>query len=664
MINKTVNISYQGPSGLASANILTSATGSLTITNLCAGTYSGFIVTFNSCSSISLSTVVTLHNPDAPTIGSDSLVQPSTCGGSDGKIVLRGLSPITGFFNVTYTKNGTPQSANIFATGGVLEIVGLEAATYNNIVISINGCISNPLIGPFILTDPALPIGNIVGPANACYGVLNGLYSITGLGAPAGYTYQWSSTGGAASNANSASTNFLFTSGGNQPIQAIVTSTTTNCSAILTSNVNVNGIPTITGVVQGACTGFAASITINATVSPNAVLEYALDGGAYRLSNIFDTVANGSHFVTARVVGSVCTSTPPFTFNVNCSCTNPAAANITGNTITCSNTPVVLSASLINASSGTWSIVSGGGSLSTTNCSINGCTTTYTPSLSGTAIIKFITNDPDGTGPCDADTALFNLIINATPTIGGAIANNPVTCQGADGSIELIGVAPAGNYTVTYSKNSVPQSITTSTIGGVITIPNLTSGTYSAIVITKAGCSSNTVSGPYTLVDPPLPVGLVNGPTPVCNGTVNGLYSVASLANCDTCGYAWSSSSGIAITPNDSTTDFNFTGTGAGSIQVVITHQTTLCTSTLTKVINVIGVPVVNSVSQSVCTAGLASVTINASVNPNALLEYSIDGGAYQTSNVFANVAAGTHTASARVFGSTCSSNSTAFTVV
>jgi hypothetical protein len=60
--------------------------------------------------------------------------------------------------------------------------------------------------------DKKLPIGNIVGPANACYGVLNGLYSITGLGAPAGYTYQWSSTGGAASNANSASTNFLFTS--------------------------------------------------------------------------------------------------------------------------------------------------------------------------------------------------------------------------------------------------------------------------------------------------------------------------------------------------------------------------------------------------------------------------------------------------------------------
>jgi PKD-like domain len=597
-----------------------------------------------------------------PSITGVSTNGTATCGGSTGSFTITGVTPNSGSYTVNYTKNGVPQSVTASATAGSIVISGLTAGSYTNISISINGCNSNTLAGPFTISDPNPPTGVVSGPSVACEGVLTSAFSVSSLTNCSSCSYSWSSSDGTATTPTGTTTTFTFTGTGTQTAQVIITSGTTNCSSTISKNVTVSGVPVVTGISQGTCVGFAAPITVNATVNPIATLEYALDGGTYQSSNAFSSVANGNHSVTARVVGTACASSS-FTFNINCTCASPASVSISGNGVICSNQTTTLTATIANASTATWSVVSGGGSLSSSSCSGTGCTTIYTPASSGSKVIRAITNDPDGSGPCDADTAIFSITVNPTPTVTGTSQSNPTTCLGSDGSITLTGVSPTGTYTVNYTFNSIPQSTTITSVGSNLTINGLTAGVYANIIITQSLCGSAAIAGPFTLVDPTPPSGIVSGPTPVCNGTTTTAYSISSLTNCNSCTYLWSSTGGTAVNATGSTTAFNINATGTQTVQVIITNGVTNCSSTLTKTVVVNGIPVVNGVTQGSCIGSSADATINASVNPNAALEYSLDGITYQSSSTFASLANGNYTAYARVIGTTCASNPFAFTI-
>ena len=657
-------ISYTGPSGAASAFLTTNVGGSITIQNLCGGTYSNIVATLNGCASAAKGPI-TLNNPTPPSFTTATPNNTSTCGGNDGSIVLSGIVPANANYAVTYTYNGNPQTYTATATSGSLTILNLSAGSYDNFVISSYGCISNVVTGPFIISDPTKPSGTINGSGLACNGVLTGLYSVTTSGC-SNCAYNWSSSNATPTNPNSSATSFTFSSTGNLTIQVQITNGVTLCSSIVSKNVNVSGVPTITGITQGSCVGFAAPILVNATVTPVAAMEFQLDSttGVWSSSNSFASVANGAHTVYARVVGTSCVSTA-LNFTINCACANPANVNITGNNTTCTNSPVTLTAALITATSASWSVISGAGTITSSSCSGNGCTTQFSSASAGTNIIQLVTNDPDGVGPCDPDTALFTISVNATPTLTSATIANPSTCAGSNGSIQLNGVTPAGTYLVSYSKNSVPQTATITTVGTTLTINNLTAGTYTNFSISKSGCISSILAGPYTLVDPTPPSGTVTGPTPVCNSAITSqFYKVNGLTNCNGCTYAWSSAGGTAISANADSTLFTFNSTGNQTVQVQITSGTTNCTNTISQNVLVQGIPTVNAVSQGSCIGFAASATINASVSPNATLEYQLDGaGAWQTSTLFATVSNGSHTVKARVQGANCESNPFTFVI-
>lgn len=82
---------------------------------------------------------------------------------------------------------------------------------------------------------------------------------------------------------------------------------------------------------------------------------------------------------------------------------------------------------------------------------------------------------------------------------------NPTTCGGNDGYFKLYGLDPNYNYIVHYRKNGtqVAPVAATSNIFGVITINNLSAGTYDSIIAFKGLCFSN-LMGPITLYDPPV----------------------------------------------------------------------------------------------------------------------------------------------------------------
>jgi hypothetical protein len=78
---------------------------------------------------------------------------PTTCGGTNGSITLRGLAASTSYI-LNYAKNGiaiTPVTRTS-STSGTILISSLTAGNYTNINVTLNGCVSNTL-GPIVLTD-------------------------------------------------------------------------------------------------------------------------------------------------------------------------------------------------------------------------------------------------------------------------------------------------------------------------------------------------------------------------------------------------------------------------------------------------------------------------------------------------------------------------------
>ena len=71
------------------------------------------------------------------------------------------------------------------------------------------------------------------------------------------------------------------------------------------------------------------------------------------------------------------------------------------------------------ATTAAWSILSGGGTLSSTAQTNNPAAVTYTPAanFSGIAKLLLTSNDPDGAGPCVAATVTRIVNVNALPTI-------------------------------------------------------------------------------------------------------------------------------------------------------------------------------------------------------------------------------------------------------
>ncbi len=136
-----------------------SAAGTVTLTGLCAGTYSNFIAHQGICATPPAGPV-TLTNP--PISMTAVPTSPSLCGNCDGAITLSGLYA-SHIFNVTYDFNGVAQPPVGTTTNSAGEIIltGLCEGVYTNIVAAFGPC-ATPPIGPISLLGPPPPPGVIV----------------------------------------------------------------------------------------------------------------------------------------------------------------------------------------------------------------------------------------------------------------------------------------------------------------------------------------------------------------------------------------------------------------------------------------------------------------------------------------------------------------------
>lgn len=172
----TVNYSFNG-TPQPPLVFMVGASGNITLTNLCAGSYTNMTVKMNTCTTAPVS--ITLTNPSFA-ISSTSNTNPSVCGACDATITINGLIP--GFYDtVRFTKDGVPQTPVVILVpaSGTIVLTGLCAGVYTNVFVKMNSC-TTPSVGPITLVNPSFGISD-TSSTNASCSACDGTFTIYGL---------------------------------------------------------------------------------------------------------------------------------------------------------------------------------------------------------------------------------------------------------------------------------------------------------------------------------------------------------------------------------------------------------------------------------------------------------------------------------------------------
>lgn len=351
--------------------------------------------------------------------------------------------------------------------------------------------------------------------------------------------------------------------------------------------------PSVCGANNGT-----ATVTTSGGVGP---FTYLWSPGGQTTASI-SNLAPGSYTVTVNdplsctppqtstvVVGTSGTGPTlnPAVTNATCGCNGSINVNASGGTTpyTYTWTGGLSGASPSSVCPGTYSV---------TVASANGCSTTQ------------------------------NITVTGPPTLTATANATPVTCNG--GCNGTATVSPSGG-TAPYSYSWSPGGANTQTAS------NLCAGTYTVTVTAQGGCTTTATA----TVTQPTALSATAATTPVsCNGGSNGTITVTPSGG--TAPYTYSLNGSAFGTSN------SFTGLTA-STHTIVVKDANGCTFNLSPVVSqpaaLTGV-VASNVS-STCGLTNGSFTLTAA-GGTAPYSYS-NGGAFQPSATFSNLAAGTYNA-------------------
>jgi gliding motility-associated-like protein len=645
------------------------------ISGLLAGTYSVTYIDANGCGSVSTSYTI---NPAPPAITSTAVVTQITCNGlSNGAI---DLTPAGGTAPYTF----------LWSNGAITEdISNVTVGSYTVTVKDSRLC--SRVFGPFAITAPTPITATSTITHVLCNGGTNGSIIIAPNGGSAPYTYLWSNGVTSKDNINVPAGSYTLTITDanscskvvgpfvvSQPVPIISTGTMTHilCNGSSTGAItlanptgglapytylwstgaitkNVSGLSagTYTVVISDAnsCSSTPIGFTITQPAlisSTGAVTNVTCNGGnsgainltnptggvgpyTYSWSNGVTTKNNpnliaGSYTVTIKDANN-CTLVLPFTI------TEPAIINttLTPANATCNGT----------ATGGITITNPTGGAVPYTYAWSNGVTTQNNTSIVAGTYTLIITDSKN----CNRSFGPINITEPAAISATGVIVSP--TCNGVStGSITLSN--PTGGtvpYTYLWSNGASTKNIT-----------NIPAGNYTVVITDNNGCSNPT---PISFIIP-------NGPS------ITGTASATPAGICSGGGTTINASLDAAYTPALNTYSFNggLTFQAGPSFAIPSILVDTVVSVVMKDVNGCLTNPILVSISTSTINATLDQtqlISCNGSADGQLTLNvigsavgfmYSINGGAFQPSNVFSNLSAGTYVVMVDN-GTTCNSS-------
>jgi gliding motility-associated-like protein len=242
-------------------------------------------------------------------------------------------------------------------------------------------------------------------------------------------------------------------------------------------------------------------------------------------------------------------------------------------------------------------------------------------------------------GDCAASSAIVEITEPAAALTFIPTVTN-VTCNGESNGRVVI-AASGGTGQIVYSIS--PRSDQFFTTG---VFDNLAAGNYQIVIQDQAGCFElydAVITQPAILFGTLIPGSII---PEICAGDMDGAFSITVAGGTAPYSVALDNSSGPYTQGAAGQTDFDFTGL-AGGTHVVYILDAAGCSSELEVVmpdavtINPIATVTYDCVNNAA--ANRVEVTYDASNDP-ADLDFDLDGlGNWQTSNIFLNVAPGSH---------------------
>jgi len=598
----TSGVSYQwsGPNGFS--NTVQSPTRS-NITIADAGIYSVTAMLAGCSSPAGTVTVVVNQTPVTPTIVPNSPV----CSGTTVN-----LNATTSTSGVSWNWTGPNGFTSPVFNPSISNASTASGGTYT--VTATLGTCTSATASTIITVKPTPSITATASNPTACNSA-TGLITISGLSNNTNYTYNYRKNGVAQSTGSgtSSSTGTLVIGNLTAGTYDNVTVTLSGCPSnavgpftLSDPNPPATPVPTVNSPI---CEG--GTLTLGTTAVTGAVYTWT---GPNSFSNNLQNptitnatvAANGTYSLTVTVAGCA-SAAGTVAAVVNAT---PVITTVGGHSPVCTGTAINLSANSNFAGQFTWSWSGPNGFTSTLqNPTINNATVNDAGNYT---VIATAT-----TGACASASRTVTIVVNPTPVIVSAVANNPTNCNAATGSIELNGLTAGATYSLNYTKNGTaetPRTITANA-SGVVIVNNLSSGAYDNISVNLSGCASNQV-GPYTLVDPnPPATPVVTSSGPVCSGNTLTLNASTTTAGIIT----WSWTGPNAFIRNAQSPSINNVSLAANGIYSV--------TATLNGCISVAGtVNVV--VNETPAAAAISSNTPVCTGNPITLFSTTSFTGA------------------------------------
>uniref|UniRef100_UPI001F58CDB8 beta strand repeat-containing protein n=1 Tax=Aestuariivivens insulae TaxID=1621988 RepID=UPI001F58CDB8 len=576
-----------------------------TFSNLNPGTYTYNVSTDDGCV---FTGDIDIIDPPVITVTA-ALTQPLTC--TDGEITIYpvgGTPPYNYFINSTTDSQDYP------------EYVVTTAGVYNITVLDFNGCEATTSI----TVDGILPPEFTIGQTNIlCADAPNsGSISINVTNAN-GNSLMYSIDGGTTF---ASSPVFTGLSAGDYDVVVQYTFDGDICATVaqsvtITAQAPITGTATLTTALTCTTSGV---ITVSGVSGGTPPYQYSIDGVNFQSGNTFSGLSNGTYTVTVLDANGCSSALAPITIDA---LDPPTDMDFSSTALTCPT----------NTSDVTITGTTGGTSpLEYQIIAPSGSATAYQPSnvFSGLAPGTYTFQVRDA-NDCTYSESYTIDPLPVVSVVGQALSN--ITCFGASDGTARFTVSGTTSFTYTINGGSATAG------ASPINLTGLAAGSYTiAVTDTTTNC---TATDTVTISGPPSALSVTATASPL-TCTADGSVAITATGGWGGYSYELEQPDSTVLGPQGSNVFGGLSQTGTYTVTVTDANG---CEATTTFALSTPSNPTATISSADYCydaTNG-ASLEVSAS-GGNPPYQYSINGSAFQSNNVFTNLVPGTYNITVR----------------